>query len=171
MSFGYIDPTQQAQFPGLPEIPGATGGPLANLPDQMAVVLNSADSHHVYLPGPGGSMLQYPRGRQHSTAEAMAAGAAAGFTASLVWRGMRRRKAVKNEYTTPTARLMALLVMPFVVGMGLSMVWIAETGIFVGTGAVLGPVLFTAYLVYRVTGHGRYNTNRKGSPWRDDHQR
>ena len=73
--YGYTDPYEavrevlQRVQPGAPYPPGFPGvpeGPLDDLQNQVAGVLNGADSHHVYLPGPDGSMLTYPRGRQPS---------------------------------------------------------------------------------------------------------
>lgn len=178
MTFGYTDPSQQ-QFRNMPQAstpfqppvgpcsgdynapmpltPGAPGGPLGQLPEQV----NSA------LQGAG----YYDR-RHMSTAEAMVAGAVAGYAAQQTWKGMKRRKAAKGEYTNPTARAMLLLVMPFVVAFAIAMAApIAYADVLLGTGAVLGPVLFVSYLIYRICGGGRFNTNRKGSPWRSDHQR
>jgi hypothetical protein len=192
--YGYTDPYEasrgQQAFPLLPPsstplqpslpvgpagpftapLPVVQDGPLAGLQDQLAGVLNTADSHHVYVPGPGGTMLTYPRGRQPSVARDMAYGAAAGFGAWLVWRQMKRRKAIKNEYTTPTARFFLIWWAFMVAGFALSMMWPMEADWFLGIAFVSGTVLSLAYLAYRIAGGGRYNTNRSGSPWRDDHR-
>jgi hypothetical protein len=188
--YGYIDPLQQVlqqralrqmarpQFPASTPFPSASpwlpvvqDGPLAGLQDQLAGVLNAADSHHTYIPAPGGAMLQYPRGRQPSVARDMAYGAAAGFGAWLVWRGMKRRKATKGEYTTPTARFFLIWWAFMVAGFAPSMMWPMDADWFLGIAFVLGTVLSLAYLAYRIAGGGRYNTNRSGSPWPSDHYR
>jgi hypothetical protein len=164
--YGYQDPMQP--FPGNP---GAPGGPLDGLQEGVASVLNSADSHHVYVPGPGGGLLTYPRGHQPSVLGAMIKGAALGFGSWLIWHRMQRRHSVKGEYTSPGFRALGLLLGFPALGFLLSMAWISETGLLFGGGIVLGVVSFVAYAIFRVTGHGRYNSNRAGSPWRQDHQR
>ena len=166
---------QQAGFPVVPQVPVAgappwtmpmppvTGGPLEGLQDSVAGVLSAADSRHLYLPGPQGSMLQLPRGRQSSVARDMAYGAAAGYAGWLIWRGMQRRKATKGEYTSPGYRCLAILLLPPVLAFCLSMVWVMESGKLMGTGIAAGVILATVYAVYRFTGHGRYNTRRRGA--------
>jgi hypothetical protein len=157
-----------SRFPGN-QVP--YGGPLAGLQDSTAAVLNAADPHHVYLPGPDGSLLTYPRGGQHSVLEDVAVGAAVGFGSWLIWRRMQRRKAAKGEYTSPGFRCLGLLVLPPVIGFALALAWPLETDKFLGLGVVAGAVLAAIYAVYRITGHGAYNSRRAGSPWRSDHRR
>jgi hypothetical protein len=100
----------------------------------------------------------------------MAKGAAAGFASELVWQQMKKRKAVKNEYTTPTFRFVAIWWAFMLAGFALSMVSPMMSDWFLGIAFMLGTVLSFTYLIYRLAGGGRYNTNRKGSPWRDDHR-
>lgn len=178
--YDYTDAFEQAReaqrqvqppVPGFPVPQAPEGGPLGGIQDQVAGVLNSADSHHIYLPGPGGALLQYPRGRQPSIARDMAYGAVAGFGAWVVWRRMQRRRQAKGEFTSPGFRGLALLLGFPVIGFALSMEWIMETGWLFGGGCVLGVVFFIVYAVYRASGHGKYNSKRQGSPWRDGHHR
>src|SRR5262245_58424136 len=102
------DPGQMPQGPllqaGFPAPPRPDGGPLACLQDQLAGVLNGADSHHIYIPGLGGEMLTYPRGRQPSVVRDMAYGAAVGFSSWLVWQRMKLRRQLKGEFTSPGFR-------------------------------------------------------------------
>jgi hypothetical protein len=178
VTFGYTDPyeaareVQQRVQPGAypPGSPGVPQGPLADLQNQVAGVLNGADSHHVYLPGPDGSMLTYPRGRQPSVAGAMLKGALLGVGSVVVWRGMKRRRVQKGEFTSPGFRALGLLLVFPAIGFALSMLWVAESGYFLGWGCALGIASFTVYAVYRATGHGNFNTRRRGSPWRSDHR-
>ena len=173
--YGYTDPAARAGNPydvahnylsdtrpgmGGPQAPWTmpvTGGPLGQLPDQIDSALTGAG--------------YYDR-RHMSTAEAMAAGAVAGVVAQQTWKGMKRRRQVKGEYTTPVVRAMLLLAMPTVLGFALGMVCpISMADALILPTFIVGPVLFVSYLVYRICGGGRFNTNRKGSPWRSDHQR
>jgi hypothetical protein len=143
---------------------------LSGLQDQVAAVLNSADPHHTYLPG-GGSLLSYPRARQGHFLRDAAVGAALGLGAGYVFRRMRRRKAQKEEWTSPGFRALFLLLIFPVAGLALSMVWVSQSGRLLGWGAVLGVASFVAYAIFRAFGGGRFNRNRQGSPWRDDHKR
>jgi hypothetical protein len=150
-------------FPVVPQAPAAgqpswsapVGAPLADLPGQVGSVLSGAGYR--------------PRG--YHLAEDMAKGAAIGFGAWLVWRRMQRRRQLKGEFTSPGFRALGLLLGFPVLGFILSMVWLPETGWLFGSGTVLGVVGFIVYATYRATGHGRYNSRRQGSPWRDDHRR
>jgi hypothetical protein len=186
--YGYSDPyTAQAlqSSPGFPVVqqqPVAgsplwampmqpvPGGPLAGLDSEIAGVLNAADSHHVYVPGPGGGVLSYPRGRQPSIARDMAYGAAAGLAGWLVWRQMQRRRHLKGEWTSPGFRALGLLLGFPVIGIVLGMIWLPEGSRFLGAGVVLGLVSFAAYAAFRAAGGGRFNIRRRGSPWRADHR-
>ena len=143
-----------------------SGGPMAGLDSEVAGVLNAADSRQIYVPGPGGGVLSYPRGRQPSVARDMALGAAAGFAGWLLWRRMKVRRQVKGEFTSPGFRALALLLGFPTLGFLLSMVWLPETGRLLGAGVVLGVVSFIVYAIYRAAGGGRYNTRRRGGPWR-----
>ena len=103
-------PEQQPNFPAIPQAPVAgfppwtmpmepvPGGPMAGLQDQVAGVLNAADQHHIYVPGPGGAMLQYPRGIQQSVLGDMVKGALLGFGGWLLWRHLRARKQATGQY-------------------------------------------------------------------------
>jgi hypothetical protein len=157
--------------PYLPGFPGAPEGPLGDLQNGVANVLNGADRHHIYLPtGPGGPVLQVPRGRQPSMAGYWVKGAHAGFGAWLVWQQMKRRRATKGEYTSPGFRALGLMLLFPAVGLALSMLWVPESGYFLGWGCALGAVSFITYATYRATGHGRFNTRRPGSAWRGGHR-
>jgi hypothetical protein len=171
MPYGYVDPLQrvhqqqalrrlvQPQFPATAPFPPAAtqvpGGPLAGFEQSYTQVMLGAQPH-----GP----------RRESVVGAMAKGAVYGFMSWLVWQGMKRRKATKGEYTTPTFRFFGIWWAFMIAGFGLSMEWPLESGWFPGVAFVIGTALSVAYLVYRARGHGRYNTNRQGSPWRHDHR-
>ncbi len=161
--------------PGAPYLPGNPGvpeGPLGGLQNSVANILNAADSHHLYLPtGPGGPVLQVPRGRRPSVLRDMAYGGAAGFVGALVWRAMKRRKARKGEYTHPVFRFLAIWWLFMLTGFGLCLWRPLETGWFLGTTFMLGTVASFAYMAYRAAGGGRYNTRRRGSPFRADHEK
>jgi hypothetical protein len=168
MAYDYVDPYQQArqqfsqmpsasqpfQQPVVPYSPDftlpmpAVGGPLAGLHSQVNSVLASSG---------------YYGRRQESMAEAAAKGAAIGFASALVWQQMKKRKAANGEYTTPFFRFLAIWWGCMLAGFGLSMVWPIESMKFLGTSFVLGTIASVVYLVYRVTGHGRYNTRRRGA--------
>jgi len=120
-----FDPQQP--FPS-PAIPGGQEGPLGGLQDGVASVLNGADSHQTYVPGPDGWMFAYPRGRQPSVVRDMVLGAAAGFAGALVWRQMKRRHEVKGEFTSPGFRCLGLLVFPLLAGLALSFASPARSG-------------------------------------------
>lgn len=108
-----------------------------------------------------------PQGiRVESQAEAWAKGAAFGFGAALAWRAMKRRRQAKGEYTHPFFRFLAIWWTFMLAGFGLCLARPMETGWFLGIAFVLGTTLSLAYLVYRATGHGNYNSRRSGSPWR-----
>ena len=141
-------------------LPVVEGGPLEGLQESIAGALNSADSHHVYLPGPQGSMLTYSRGRQSSIAGDMAKGALLGFGAWALWRGMQRRKARVGEFTTPFARFLMIWWGFMAIAFGLSMMWPLGAMKFMAVAFVLGTASAMAYLIYRATGHGKYNTRR-----------
>ena len=103
-------PEQQPNFPAIPQAPvtgqppwtlpmqPVTSGPLAGLQDSVAGVLNAADQHHMYIPGPGGAMPQYPRGRQQSVLGDMIKGALLGLGGGLLWRHLRARKRATGQY-------------------------------------------------------------------------
>jgi hypothetical protein len=164
MPYGYVDPLQQVrqqqawrrlvqpQSPGPapfpPAAPQTQGGPLAGFEESYRQVML-------------GAKPQCPR--PYSVAADMAEGAAAGFAAWLVWRAMKRRKKGVGEYTTPFFRFLAIWWAFMLAGSGLSMVWPIESMKFLGTAFVLGTLLSLVYLIYRVTGHGRYNTRRRGA--------
>jgi hypothetical protein len=178
MSFGYTDPYEAAwqarqsmpqpgvsswpqepvspiePFPVVPQAP--VGGPLADLPNQVASVFQGAAPQGV---------------RREPMAESWLKGAALGLGSALAWRAMKRRKAIKGEWMSPGFRALALLLGFPAVGLALSMLWIPESGYLVSWGCVLGAVSFIAYTAYRACGGGRYNSRRCGSPWRDDHRR
>jgi hypothetical protein len=149
-----------------PYDPNQQQGPLGGLQDEIAGVMNYADKHHVYLPGPDNTMLTFPRGREPSVARDMIYGAAVGFGSWLIWRRMARRHQAKGEYTSPGYRALFFLIAPVLVGFALSMIWPLSSVAFLGIGALTGAVLAAIYSAYRVTGHGRYNTRRAGSPFR-----
>ena len=154
--------TAPGSVPGLPN----AGGPMAGLQHQVADVLNAADPRHPYF-ALGDNLIPVPgTARQSSVARDMAVGAAAGFAGWIIWRRMQQRRAQKGEWTSPGFRALALLVGFPIAGFLLSMIWLPETGRLLGVGVVLGVVSFIAYASYRATGGGRYNTRRKGSPWR-----
>jgi hypothetical protein len=118
--YAYTDPYEAArqvqQFPNMPAsmtplqppvgpaqpfttpLPVVEGGPLGDLQDQTAAVLNSADHRNVYIPGPGGALLRYPRGRQQSVLGDMVKGALLGFGGWLLWRHLRARKQATGQY-------------------------------------------------------------------------
>jgi hypothetical protein len=157
---------QQPGTPYSPDFPGVPEGPLAGLQDSVAGVLNSADPHHVYLPtGPGGPVLQVPRGRQSSVLRDMAIGALAGFGSALVWRSMEARKLAKGEYTHPFFRFLAIWWTSMLAGFALAMIWPIETVPLLCIAYAIGTVGSLAYLAYRVTGHGRYNSRRGDRPF------
>jgi hypothetical protein len=146
-----FDPYQQQPVAGQPlwsttPMP-AVGGPLAGLDSQLNSVLVSSG---------------YYGRRQESMAEAAAKGAAIGFASAVVWHQMKKRKAAKNEYTSPFFRFLAIWWICMLAGFGLSMVWPIESMKFLTIAFVLGTLLSLVYLIYRVTGHGRYNTRRRG---------
>jgi hypothetical protein len=131
------------------------GGPLANMPTQVNQVLTGAG---------------YGQRRHMNPVEAAAVGAAAGFAGYLVWQNMKKRRALKGEYTSPGVRWFLFFLVPFTIGSMLALSHNAEIGIFLGGGFVLGVVLSVYYAIYRIAGGGRYNTRRQGSPFRADHQ-
>ena len=88
------------------------------------------------------------------------------FVAGRTPRGGRSGDQLKGEYSSPGFGCLALLVSPLLAGLGLSMIWVPETGKLLGIGARAGVVVAVVYTVYRVNGHGRYNSRRAGSPWR-----
>src|SRR5690242_2337016 len=113
-----------------------------------------------------------PQGLRHeSQAEAWAKGAVIGFGAWYLARRMRARRLAKGEWTHPLFRFLMLWWVPMLAGFGLSMIWVAESGYFMTIAFAVGTPLALAYLIYRASGHGRYNSRRQGSPWRDDHRR
>lgn len=112
-----------------------------------------------------------PQGLRHeSQAEAWAKGAAIGLASALVWHQMKKRKAAKGEWTTPFARFVMIWWGFMLAGLGLSMAWPTWTGWCMGIAFVLGTVLSLAYFIYRVTGHGRWNSRRPGDPRRGAHR-
>jgi hypothetical protein len=75
----------------------AVSGPLDGLQGQIAAVLNSADPHRQYVPGPQGSMLTYARPQQPSVTGAMIRGAIYGLAATLLWRRLKERRAGRHR--------------------------------------------------------------------------
>jgi hypothetical protein len=72
-------------------------GPLAGLQGQVAAVLNAADPHRQYVPGPDGSMLTYARPQQPSVIGAALRGALYGLAATLLWRRVRGHRAGRHR--------------------------------------------------------------------------
>jgi hypothetical protein len=96
----------------------------------------------------------------------MVKGALLGFGARALWRGMQRRKARVGEFTTPFARFLAIWWGFMAAGFMLSIIWPIEAVPIMFMAFALGTVLSLAYAVFRVTGHGRYNTRRRGGAHR-----
>lgn len=83
----------QQQF----QSPGVEAGPLAGLQGQIAGVLNAADPHRQYVPGPQGSMLVYARPQQPSVIGAALRGAIYGLAVALLWRRIKGRRAGRHR--------------------------------------------------------------------------
>lgn len=128
-------------------------GPLGGLQDQTGQVFQGA--------APGGL-------RHKPQVESWAEGAAVGLTAWLIWRQMKRRKAAKGTYFSPGWWCLLLFMFPLAVAFGLSLYAPLQFWWFQLAGLIVGTILATVYAAYRITGHGRYNTRRRGSPRRDD---
>jgi hypothetical protein len=161
----FVEPWQQTReaqqqvelFPvsGYPGAQEPVSSPMAGFQQSYAQVMQGAA----------------PQGLRHeSQAEAWAKGAAIGFSSWYLARRMRTRRQLKGEWTTPFARFLMIWWGFMLVGLGLSMAWPMESGWFLGIAFVLGTVLSLAYFIYRVTGHGRWNTRRPGDPRRGAHR-
>jgi hypothetical protein len=164
-SFGYTDPyqaareaQQQAQPFPVPGYPGAqepVSSPMAGFEQSYSQVMQGAAPQGI---------------RVESQAHAWAKGGVIGFGVWYLVRRMRIRRQLKGEWSTPFARFVMIWWGFMLAGFGLSMAWLTRTGWFLGIAFVLGTVLSLAYLVYRVTGHGRRNSRRPGDPRRGAHQ-
>lgn len=177
--FGYGDPYQAAagvqQQPVAGQPPWSTApvpavGPLGGIQYQVASVLTGADPRHPYMAF-GDNVIPVPGfARRSSVLRDEAIGGAAGFAGWLVWKRMQHRRASKGEWTSPGFRALFLLLLPPAIAFCLSMIWVPETDKFRGGGLLTGLVLAGIYTLFRTAGGGRYNTRRRGSPWRPDHQ-
>jgi hypothetical protein len=158
--YPYNDPSQQqAQpfpVPGFPGAQEAVSSPMAGFEQSYAQVMQGAAPQGI---------------RVESQTDAWAKGAVIGFGAWYLARRMRARRQLKGEWTTPFARFLMIWWGFMLAGFGLSMAWPTGTGWFLGVAFALGTVLSLVYFIYRVTGHGRWNSRRQGSPWRGDHRR
>jgi hypothetical protein len=99
MTFGqhnYGDPYDTAHDYVGQVIP-AISGPLDGIQGQIAGVLNAADPHRQYLPGPQGSMMVFARPQQPSVIGAAIRGAIYGLIGALLWRRVRGRTAGRHR--------------------------------------------------------------------------
>lgn len=143
--------------------------PLGDLDGAIGQVLGSAG----YNPKP------------YNPYKAAAEGAAIGVGSAIVWHQMKKRKAAKGEYTHPYFRFFLYFWAPVVLGfislMGCLSVpppafgngnqavtqgWVDLGVTLFFISVLVGLVWSWGYLIYRATGHGRYNSRRTGSPWR-----
>jgi hypothetical protein len=90
-----FDPVPGTRPDLIPQAP--VGGPLDGLQESIAGVLNSADPHRQYAPGPLGSMMVYPRPQPPSMAGAWLRGAIYGLAGALLWRRIKGRRAGRHR--------------------------------------------------------------------------